>query len=258
MQPPNERMSFEDLQSTQNSPFHSSGSSSHSEDADVEKVLLLGEGSGSNPPVFDRFNIPKLTRVTNGTFWDTEPRSIWRVRTGSEADSAWETVGSNIAPIIINSTEVLALGKDPSTAVKAPSELNLGSDAYIAGMDVFHHLHCLDKLRREISYKHYHEADEGPSPGSELHEAHINHCLDVLAQALRCTGSVDMVTFNWVEGHRMPQPDFNNRKVCRDFDALREWTVENGVDSDEFFKAANKPPPDAVIVPEFRPQHHGR
>ena len=125
-------------------------------------------------------------------------------------------------------------------------------------MDAFHHLHCLDKLRREISYAHYHEAEEGPSPGSELHEAHINHCFDVLAQALRCTGSVDMVTFNWVEGHRMPQPDFNNRKVCRDFDALRGWAVENGVDTEAFFRAADKPPPGAVIVPEFHPHHHRR
>jgi hypothetical protein len=108
-------------------------------------------------------------------------------------------------------------------------------------MDVFHHLHCLDKLRREISYKHYHEAEEGPSPGSELHKAHINHCLDVLAQALKCTGSVDIVTFNWVEGHRMPQPDFNNKKVCRNFDKLRDWTVKNSIDGEKFLRIARKP-----------------
>jgi hypothetical protein len=34
--------------------------------------------------------------------------------------------------------------------------------------------------------------------------------------------------------------------------------VENGIDGDAFFKAASKPPPDAVIVPEFRPKHHGQ
>jgi hypothetical protein len=224
----------------------------------MEKSQPLTLNRTIKAPVFDRFNIPKLTRVTNGTFWDTEPPSIWRVRTGAEADAAWEKIGSKIAPVIITAADVLALGKDPAIAVKAPLELNLGPDAYIAGMDTFHHLHCLDKLRREISYTHYHEAEEGPSPGSELHEAHIDHCLDVLAQALRCTGSVDMITFNWVEGHRMPQPDFNNNKVCRDFEALRHWAVENGVDSESFFKAADKPPPGAVIVPEFHPHHQGR
>ncbi|KAH7078109.1 hypothetical protein BKA63DRAFT_440560 [Paraphoma chrysanthemicola] len=216
------------------------------------------EATSFYSPVFDRFNIPKLTRITNGTFWDTDPPSIWRVRTGAKADAAWDSIGSNITPIVITSADVLALGKDPATAVKVPPELNYGNDAYIAGMDVFHHLHCLDKLRREISYKHYHEAEEGPSPGSELHEAHINHCLDMLAQALRCTSSVDMVTFNWVEGHRMPQPDFSNKKVCRDFDSLRSWTVENAIDGDAFFKAATKPPPGAVIIPEFRPNHHSQ
>jgi hypothetical protein len=56
-----------------------------------------------------------------------------------------------------------------------------------------------------------------------------------------------MITFNWVEGHRMPQPDFNNRKVCRDFDALKGWTVENKVDSE--LDAFDEPPPGAVVLP---------
>jgi hypothetical protein len=166
-------------------------------------------------------------------------------------------VGSNITPIVISSSDVLSLGKDPARAVKVPVALNYGDDAYIAGMDVFHHLHCLDKLRREISYTHYHEANEGPSPGSEIHEAHINHCIDVLAQALKCAGSVDIVTFNWVEGHRMPQPDFNNNKVCRDFDVLRDWAKENGIDGDEFFRVAREPPVGAVVVEEIRPRKEG-
>jgi hypothetical protein len=166
-------------------------------------------------------------------------------------------VGSNITPIVISSSDVLSLGKDPALAVKVPVELNYGDDAYIAGMDVFHHLHCLDKLRREISYTHYHEKTEGPSPGSEIHEAHINHCIDVLAQALKCAGSVDIVTFNWVEGHRMPQPDFNNNKVCRDFDVLRDWAKENGIDGDEFFRVAREPPVGAVVVEEVRPGKEG-
>lgn len=123
-------------------------------------------------------------------------------------------------------------------------------------MDVFHHLHCLDKLRREISYKHYHEATEGPYPGSEMHEAHINHCLDVLQQALRCTGSVDIVTFNWVEGHKLPQPDFNNKKVCRDYEALRGWARENGI-ADGALDMLRGPPEGAVILKEFKPKHGG-
>lgn len=209
-------------------------------------------------PVFDRFNIPKITRITNGTFWDTKPPSIWRQRTGAEADAAWESVGSNIQPIIISASDVRTLGKDPSIAVKAGPALGYGDDAYIAGLDVFHHLHCLDKLRREISYSHYHEAEEGPRPGSAMHKAHIDHCVDILAQALKCTGSVDVVTFNWVEGHRLPQPDFNNKKVCRDFDSLRDWTVANGIDGQAFFDGVDGYPPEAVVVPEFHPQRRRR
>jgi hypothetical protein len=159
-------------------------------------------------------------------------------------------VGSEVQPIIITSDEVRRLGKNPRTALRIPEKLGRGSDAYVASIEVFHHLHCLDELRREISYKHYHEAEEGPAPGGKLHEAHISHCIDVLAQALRCTGSVDMITFNWVQGHKLPQPDFSNRKVCRDFDALLNWADSNGLSYEEYLGTFTEPPVDAVFVPE--------
>jgi hypothetical protein len=188
--------------------------------------------------VFDRFTIPKHTLTTNGTFWDTSPPSICRA-SGPVADAAWESVGSNIPPITITAANVRALGKDPSVAVKAPA----GGDAYMAGMDVFHHLHCLDKLRRELEGK--------PTPeDAHMHHAHIAHCIDVLAQALKCSASVDMVTFNWVKGHRMPQPDFSNRKVCRDFEGLRTWTKENGFDAEEWMREMEGPPDGAIVLDE--------
>lgn len=111
----------------------------------------------------------------------------------------------------------------------------------MAGVDVFHQLHCLDKLRREI------EGATTPE-NATLHRAHISHCVDVLAQALKCSASVDLVTFNWVEGHRMPQPDFNGKKVCRDFDGLRTWTIENGFEVDDWFEELKKPPEGVVVL----------
>ena len=126
----------------------------------------------------------------------------------------------------------------------------------MATVEVFHHIHCLDKLRREISYRHYWEEVEGPAPGSAMHEAHTMHCIDVLAQALKCTGSVDIVTFNWVEGRSMMFPDFENQKVCRDFDAILGWVNANGVEMDNARLKAMTPPPDAIRVPNPFPRSH--
>ena len=208
-------------------------------------------------PVFDRFKIPKISRTTNGTLFDTKPPSIWRARTGKEADIAWDRIGSTVPPIAITADEVRAIGKNPDTAVRFPEEYGHGPDAYMASIEVFHHVHCLDKLRKEISYKHYWEKEEGPAPGGKMHEAHISHCIDVLAQALRCTGSVDIITYNWVDGRDMMFPDFENHKVCRDFDALLGWVDENGVQMDESRYKAMKPPSGTQRIPNPFKMPHG-
>ncbi|RYP35510.1 hypothetical protein DL767_003764 [Monosporascus sp. MG133] len=199
-------------------------------------------------PILERFDIPKISVVTNGTLYDTNPPSILRMRTGDEADAEWHRIGDHVWPLIISADDVRALGKDPEVAVRIPEELGYGSDAYIAQTEVFHHLHCLDMLRRETNYAHYYEEKERPFPGGAQHQAHIGHCFDVLAQAIKCTGSVDMITFNWVEEWDQPFPDFANHKVCRDFDALLEWVNANAMES-EVFQKMKSPPPGYAVLP---------
>ncbi|KAH0432042.1 hypothetical protein CcaCcLH18_06697 [Colletotrichum camelliae] len=203
-------------------------------------------------PILERFEIPKIVRVTNGTLYDTRPPSILRQRIGTEADNEWHRIGDHVWPLVIGEADVRRLGKDPAVAVKIPEDLGYGSDAYIAQTEVFHHLHCLDMLRREVSYEHYYEEKEGPKPGGAQHQAHIGHCFDILAQAIKCTGSVDMITFNWVENWDQPFPDFMNHKVCRSFDALLDWVNDNAM-SPGVFQKMKTPPPGWPVLPEPGP-----
>lgn len=92
--------------------------------------------------------------MTNGTLYDTNPPSVLRQRIGKEADKEWHRIGDHVWPLVIGEADVRQLGKDPRVAVKIPEDLGYGSDAYIAQTEVFHHLHCLDMLRREVSYEH--------------------------------------------------------------------------------------------------------
>ncbi|KAK1960957.1 hypothetical protein LY78DRAFT_536367, partial [Colletotrichum sublineola] len=200
-------------------------------------------------PILERFEIPKIERITNGTLYDTSPPSILRQGVGEEADKEWHRIGDHVWPLVIGAADIRRLGKDPRVAVKIPEELGYGSDAYIAQTEVFHHLHCLDMLRREVSYEHYYEPREGPRPGGAQHQAHIGHCFDILAQAIKCTGSVDMITFNWVENWEQPFPDFMNHKVCRNFDALLDWVSRNSMEP-EVFQKMQKPPPGWPVMPE--------
>ncbi|KNG85067.1 hypothetical protein ANOM_006954 [Aspergillus nomiae NRRL 13137] len=202
-------------------------------------------------PLLDRVDIPRVTITPNASLYDTDPPSILRIPTGSEADAEWFRIGTGVMPIIISSDEIHRLGKDPSVAVKIPEEHGYGDDAYIAQTEVFHLLHCIDMLRKEISYEHYYFPKFGNNPDAE-HMAHISHCIDILAQAIKCSSSVDVILFNWVEGWDQPFPDFSNQHVCRDFEALLGYVNENSVPR-SVWKTMKEPPAGYVRLPEPAP-----
>ncbi|KAE8334075.1 hypothetical protein BDV39DRAFT_188368 [Aspergillus sergii] len=202
-------------------------------------------------PLLDRVDIPRVTLTPNASLYDTDPPSILRIPTGPEADAEWFRIGTGVMPIIISSDEIYKLGKDPSVAVKIPEEHGYGNDAYIAQTEVFHLLHCLDMLRKEISYEHYYFPRFGNHPDAE-HIAHVSHCIDILAQAIKCSSSVDVILFNWVEGWDQPFPDFNNQHICRDFETLLGYVNENSVPR-SVWKTMKEPPAGYRRLPEPAP-----
>ncbi|WEW55740.1 hypothetical protein PRK78_001173 [Emydomyces testavorans] len=199
-------------------------------------------------PILDRFEIPRIEKTANGTLYDTYPPSLLRIAKGPKADAEWFRIGSGVFPLVISSAEIHKLGKDVSLAVKIPEQHGFGPDAYLAQTEVFHLLHCLDMLRKEISYEHYYFPKYGKTPDAE-HNAHISHCIDILAQSIKCTSSTDVILFNWVEGWDQPFPDFTNKHVCKDFDALLEYVNENSVPV-KVFQAMKEPPEGYVRLPE--------
>ncbi|PLB46632.1 hypothetical protein P170DRAFT_457172 [Aspergillus steynii IBT 23096] len=201
-------------------------------------------------PLLDRLDIPKTTFTSNSTFYDHEPLPILRVPTGPEADAEWDRIGGSTKarPIVVSSAEIHRIGKDPSKAVKIPEKFGYGSDAYIAWTEVFHLLHCVDILRQHVYSDHY-----GSGHGGESHldhHSHASHCLEVLAESIKCSGSVDPILFVWVEGAGMPSPEFANKHLCRDFETVLEYVNKNGIPK-EVFNEMKEPPPGYVPIPEF-------
>lgn len=96
----------------------------------------------------------------------------------------------------------------------------------------------------------YYYGDRKPEPKYLMHQ---KHCIHMLLQSLMCSADVDMVTFEWMDGHDLrvessdgnvgnedevlevrkvkqdaiPAANFNVHKMCRDFDALVEWAKKN-------------------------------
>ncbi|KAJ4397177.1 hypothetical protein N0V93_001401 [Gnomoniopsis smithogilvyi] len=113
---------------------------------------------------------------------------------------------------------------------------SLPSDGYIAGVEVFHHLHCLNVLRQYIWRDSYPEGLvpsllKFNSPAVALE--HTDHCIETLRQALMCSADVTPYLLYETEpapGSDVPaREDFQAFHKCRKFDVLLDWVKENGV-----------------------------
>jgi hypothetical protein len=65
----------------------------------------------------------------------------------------------------------------------------------------------------------------------------------MLRTNIMCAADTGIITFNWVEGHKTPFPDFNTWHRCRKVDRVLGWVDERG------WKTRLRPA-DAVEVPE--------
>ncbi|KAK0724198.1 hypothetical protein B0H67DRAFT_466207, partial [Lasiosphaeris hirsuta] len=146
-------------------------------------------------------------------------------------DAAWARMEKNMI-IGLSRDELLALGKDPSAAVKfSPSWPDAGAgEKYLGVLDVFHQIHCLNMLRTNlvINYNYYWGDEYGTTP-PVFRDIHLSHCVSVLLQSIACHADLGVVTHVWRSDTPVPYPDFGINRQCRDFDALVRWRDENDI-----------------------------
>ncbi|KZL80888.1 tat pathway signal sequence protein [Colletotrichum incanum] len=175
----------------------------------------------SYSPLLDAVDIPLSTAVINVSALEVM-RSVYTGLPNRDMDAAWDLLG-NLDPVAITADEVIALGKNPSTAARWPDRFGLGPDAYIAAPNAMHNIHCLDWIRRDLDFDHYYGGKFPEDKPPVLHRFHTEHCLYVLLKQLTCRPSTEMVVFEWVEGNKSPLPDFNVQETCLNFDAMLDW-----------------------------------
>jgi hypothetical protein len=76
-----------------------------------------------------------------------------------------------------------------------------GTGQYLASIDVFHQLHCVDILRKSLYREYYNKHEEAfiSTPESVVQE-HLEHCVEMLRQTIMCHGDTSLLTYNWVQG----------------------------------------------------------
>jgi len=189
-----------------------------------------------------------LTTV-NGAMHDNT--SIWRMPPSREVDAAWDSLTRGGLEIItVSAADIELSGKDPALSVKVPPSWNQGPDAYFAQIEIFHILHCLDGIRKEMWSEYYYD-----DPSDAIRRELKAHCLHVILQNLLCTADVGIVQYNWMHDDRYPEsrtipvPDYNLVKQCRNFDALLEWTIDRSVPGWQSKWRELQVPEDAVVFP---------
>jgi len=100
--------------------------------------------------------------------------------------------------------------------------LNDEQGGYLATLDVFHTLHCVNKIRKAYYSDYYHD----PNPLADQQE-HFDHCIDLLRQVIMCHGDISLHTYEWIDDYRWPWPSMRTEHQCRNWDKLMAWSEEH-------------------------------
>lgn len=87
----------------------------------------------------------------NSSLWD-DGTNIYRKDPSPESDEAWTSL-SKIPPVLISENDMKQLGLSTEGAVRWPDDPT--GKTYVAQLDIFHLVHCVDALRRGVFFKHY-------------------------------------------------------------------------------------------------------
>ncbi|KID84411.1 hypothetical protein MGU_08373 [Metarhizium guizhouense ARSEF 977] len=213
-------------------------------------------GEASFSPFSDLVNLTTHSQKINGRIHDNT--TIFRHDPSPAVDEAWDHLSTEgYEVILVDETTVIKSGKSPHLSVKAPLSWGFGDGKYLAQIDVFHQIHCLNELRKEIHFDYYYGANWDKTSIPPEHAEHKKHCIHILLQNIMCHADVDIITHNWVHYENMdnrgrpyaePLADFNLIKSCRDFAALLDWAFENAVDNWTAKWTKWEMPKDATLV----------
>ncbi|KAF4921961.1 Cyclochlorotine biosynthesis protein O [Colletotrichum viniferum] len=153
----------------------------------------------------------------------------WRGPPGNHSnavDVAWHEIELGAGGIWVSEEEVNLLNMTDSAELpfhKIPEEHGGG---YLAMLEVFHLLHCLNSLRMGLfyNYEHYKFLDEGV-PDENIY-THYDHCIDMLRMNLMCYADVTPALFVDPLSNPLRRdalPNWSSMHTCRDFDAILDW-----------------------------------
>ncbi|KZT37528.1 hypothetical protein SISSUDRAFT_1106600 [Sistotremastrum suecicum HHB10207 ss-3] len=136
-----------------------------------------------------------------------------------ETDEAW----NSLYPVGMS-----RISKEEASRIANWTERIPGDDHYVVQLDAWHQIHCLNLIRKALLPERY-----GPSrlfdsvlENDDTPFDHVDHCVNILRENIVCNADTTPNVFQWNEDKQMMFPHFDSVHMCRDWDAVKEWTHE--------------------------------
>ncbi|OKL62898.1 hypothetical protein UA08_01852 [Talaromyces atroroseus] len=110
----------------------------------------------------------------------------------------------------------------------------------VAGIAVFHELHCLDILRSAFFASVDGKLEEMGAQSQEMNHRtslhHIRHCFEYLRQSLICLADSNLEAMNYTT---QGVSGWQTERTCRDYDGLVAWANEWGIAREDALRNHN-------------------
>lgn len=170
---------------------------------------LTGE-IGLEQTAFAHTILPNWTAGEWQSVWD-EDRTRYGGPPSPELDDNWYAL---LAGINFNRTEEEAKGLKSHT-------FQYPDGNYLVGLEVFHALHCINKIRKSLYPNYYTGISMEESEWAE----HIGHCIDRLTQYVQCNADLTPMYFE-SHGSAGLIAVTNTTHTCRNFTSISRWIMD--------------------------------
>ncbi|KAH7336737.1 hypothetical protein BKA65DRAFT_402190 [Rhexocercosporidium sp. MPI-PUGE-AT-0058] len=96
-----------------------------------------------------------------------------------------------------------------------------GSGDYFSGLEVFHSLHCLNRVR-EALYPEYYDNPEHPNNPSR--RDHLEHCINHIREGIQCHS--DLTPMEWYLAGNKIILKADTTHTCRNFNRIHDWAAQ--------------------------------
>ncbi|KAJ7305606.1 hypothetical protein DFH08DRAFT_976170 [Mycena albidolilacea] len=148
--------------------------------------------------------------------------SPFQMHSSPELDQMWSD---------LYNCEILQITKEEATHLPNKTHAIPGDPGhYIAELDVFHNLHCLNRVRMALDSDYYSDWRISTSnnyiPTQKSAAGHVAHCIDWLRQSIMCHADTSVIVWQWDARANASLVKGNVAHTCRKFDKITEWAKQ--------------------------------